>query len=97
MITVTSWFSDEPYDRHVADYRRIERNAGMVLLSAFAHLASRPAEVKNAAGFNYRVSEAARPDAIYFIPKTDSLIRIHEQDPMEDLRRYFGCIRNVTA
>jgi hypothetical protein len=85
-------------DKHIQDYRRIETNAELVFLSVAVGLDShgRPeGEVKEIFGVPVRITKGVEPETAFFIPNPESLIRIHEQDPMEDLRRYFGCIRNV--
>lgn len=82
-------------ERHVEDFRHIERNAEMIMLSSLCRLESRPTDIKGFEGFPIRVSEYIKPGTIHLIPDTDALIRVFERDPMEDLRRYFATITNA--
>ena len=81
-------------DKHIQDYRRIELNREMIWLADITHALSGPIG-EQMPGLRSRVSEFAEPSTVYFIPDGDVLRRIHARDPMEDLRPYFGCIKNV--
>lgn len=90
MINHTS----EQQDKHVQDYQQIQLNREMIELADITHMLSGPVG-QQLPGLQMRVSKYAEPNTIYFIPDANVLRRIHRLNPTEDLRRYFGCIKNV--
>jgi hypothetical protein len=83
------------YDRHIQDYRHIQTNREMIELADITHMQSGPVG-QQLPGLQMRVSEYAEPNTVYIVPDGDVLRRIHRLNPMEDLRMYFGCIKNVS-